>query len=271
MLQPSVPKPINRSHLRLYLGKRYYRLRRWWKWQVSGTKFAKDRPHEQLPVSLITHKSTLLRKLKNVDMYLQHNKITNLQLAIHRLDRLVIAPGETFSFWYLVGNTTKRKGYKTGMNLVNGKVSPGTGGGLCQMGNLIFWMTIHTPLTIVERWRHSFDVFPDVNRTLPFGSGATLAYNYIDLQLRNDTDQAFQLHLWLDDTHLHGEIRTEKPLPHRYEVYEDQHQIRVAHWGGYTRHNQIRRKVIKNATEEEIGDELITENHAIMMYNPLLE
>ena len=46
-----------------------------------------------------------------------------------------------------------------------------TGGGLCQLSNLIYWMTLHTPLTITERYRHSYDVFPDSNRTQPFGSG----------------------------------------------------------------------------------------------------
>ena len=45
------------------------------------------------------------------------------------------------------------------------------GGGLCQLSNLIYWMTLHTPLTITERYRHSYDVFPDSNRTQSFGSG----------------------------------------------------------------------------------------------------
>jgi hypothetical protein len=30
------------------------------------------------------------------------------------------------------------------------------------------------PLKVTERWRHTHDVFPDANRTQPFGSGATL-------------------------------------------------------------------------------------------------
>jgi len=42
------------------------------------------------------------------------------------------------------------------------------------------------------------------------------------------------------------------------------------YWGGYTRHNVIRRRVL-DFTGELVGDELETENHAIMMYNPLLE
>lgn len=44
-------------------------------------------------------------------------------------------------------------------------------------------MVLHSELTVIERWRHSFDVFPDVNRTIPFACGATLSYNYVDLQL----------------------------------------------------------------------------------------
>ena len=39
-------------------------------------------------------------------------------------------------------------------------------------------MTLHTPLQVTERYRHSYDVFPDADRKLPFGSGATCAYNY---------------------------------------------------------------------------------------------
>ena len=41
-------------------------------------------------------------------------------------------------------------------------------------------------------------------------------------------------------------------------------------WGGYTRHNEIWR-IKMNLQNQEIIDELITKNHAVMMYNPLLE
>lgn len=63
------------------------------------------------------------------------------------------------------------------MILYCGRVGTGVGGGLCQLSNLIYWMTIHTPLTIVERYKHSYDVFPDSNRTQPFSSVATCVNN----------------------------------------------------------------------------------------------
>lgn len=104
-------------------------------------------------------------------MVWQENKVTNLKLAVKRLDGLILYPGETFSYWKRIGKPTARKGYKEGMVLFLGQIGGDIGGGLCQLSNLIFWMTLHTPLTVTERYRHSHDVFPDANRTQPFGSG----------------------------------------------------------------------------------------------------
>lgn len=230
----------------------------------------RKRLSEPLPELIVHHQTPLLRKLKEVDMWMQHNKVENLRRALKRMDGIVVRPGETFSYWYVLGRPTARKGYVPGMQLHQGKVQTAVGGGLCQLSNMIFWMAMHTPLTIVERWRHSFDVFPDASRTQPFGSGATCAYNYIDLQLRNDTEQAFQLRLRLSDTHLHGEWRGEEPLEVRYEVFESDHLFRQEYWG-YTRHNRIGRRILDRENGELLGEEPVVENHAIMMYNPMLE
>ena len=203
-------------------------------------------------------------------MYLQHNKVVNLKLAIQHIDNVVIRPGETFSIWKLVGRPTKAKGYLDGLTLDNGNISKNTGGGLCQLGNLLYWMALHSPLTIKERWRHGFDVFPDVNRSIPFACGATLSYNYVDLQLVNNTVEAFQIKLWLDAEYLNGEITADvKPMV-SYEVFETDHQFQHQWWGGYTRHNKIWKRNVNLTDKSEIV-ELVTENSAIMMYNPLLE
>lgn len=266
---PKVEKPQTRSALRRRLGRFYYIWKRKRRWYFSGTSFAKTRNQGSLAELVFHHQTPLLRKLKDVDMWMQHNKVTNLRLAIKRLDGLVIRPGETFSYWYSLGKPSKRKGYLPGMQLDQGKFKSATGGGLCQLSNLIFWMAMHSPLTTVERWRHGFDVFPDSNRSQPFGSGATCAYNYIDLQLKNETDQDFQLKLRLSDTHLHGEWRCQQPLLVKYEVFESDHLFRQEFWG-YTRHNQIGRHVRDRDSNELLYSEPLIENHAIMMYNPML-
>lgn len=266
---PIVEQPRLRSPLRQILGREYFILKRKTRWYLGRERWARQRVEKELSYTFKEHRSFLLRPLRDVDMWLQHNKVTNLRLAIGQMNGLLIRPGETFSLWKLVGRPTEGKGYLTGLVLNNGNISEGVGGGLCQLGNLLYWMTLHTPLVVKERWRHSYDVFPDVNRTLPFGSGATLAYNYIDLQLANQTNQTFQINLWLSDTHLHGAIRSDTPSQYNYEVFETDHAFSYQWWGGYTRHNRIWRRIADRSTREE-RVELVTENHAIMMYEPLL-
>lgn len=268
----NVEKPVKRSNLRRRLGKEYYILRRRLKWMFGASSYV-SRPGKSPAVatshSIKTHRSMILRPLKDVDMELQHNKRTNLQLAIARIDGVVIPPGKTFSLWRLVGRPTRRKGYLDGLVIHNGEIGRGVGGGLCQLGNLLYWMALHSDLDITERWRHSFDVFPDVNRTIPFACGATLGYNYLDLCITNNTQDTYSFHLWLDDTHLCGEIRRDRASDCLFEVYETDHAIVQQWWGGYTRHNKIwkRRTDLQSGTSQEIP---VSENHAIMMYNPLL-
>jgi len=55
----------------------------------------------------------------------------------------------------------------------------------------------------------------------------------------------------------------------KYEVYESDHQISSEWWGGYMRRNTIRRRVL-NLENQQIADEFVTRNNAIMMYEPLL-
>lgn len=261
--------PLSRSRLRRCLGRWFFCWKRRLRWHFGQEKWAAKRDIP-LPILVFEHQTPLLRRLKNVNMYLQYNKVTNLRLAAERLNGLLIQPGETCSFWQLVGRPTRQRGYLEGLVLENGKIGRGIGGGLCQLGNLLYWMAIHTPLTVAERWRHSYDVFPDEGRTLPFGSGATLAYNYIDLQLRNDTDQPWQLRVWLSATHLHGEIRSSRLPVEQYEVIETDHFIQHEPWGGYSRHNRIARRVTDRASGHLLREEPVTENHALMMYSPFL-
>lgn len=264
------PRPKVRSKVRLALGKWYFCGRRYLVWMANRSRYARYRPgHSRLPHVCFEHRTPLLRRLANVDMWLQHNKVVNLRLAVARLDGVVLRPGETFSFWRLVGRPTRRKGYVEGMVLFNKSFYPGVGGGLCQLSNLIYWMTLHTPLTVTERWRHSYDYFPDANRTQPFGSGATVVYNYIDLQIRNDTDADYQLVLRVGDTDLEGQWRSVRPPGVRYRVYEAAHRITHEWWGCYVRHNIIRRESWTWMTGT-LNDEYVTENHAIMVYEPLL-
>ena len=261
--------PIQRSWLRLRLGKVYYTGKRYLLWCSPKFHWAKERRTERLPCIHFSHATPLLRKLRGEDMVLQQNKVTNLKLAASRLDGIILHPGETFSYWRLIGKPTRRKGYQEGMVLFLGHIGSDVGGGLCQLSNLIFWMTLHTSLTIVERYRHSHDVFPDSTRTQPFGSGATCAYPHRDLMIRNDTDQDFQLCLRVGETHLEGEWWAVTAPVCRYEIVERDARIDQASWGGYIRHNVLFR-LIYNLSDQLLEEQFLFTNDAIMMYSPLL-
>lgn len=264
------PQPKRRSRLRSRLGSLWYGSLRRLLWVRMAPSFARERSKERLPCLQFAHATPLLRQLKDVDMALQRSKVTNLKLAAERLDGILIRPGETFSYWRCVGNPCRRRGFVEGMVLRGGKVCSGVGGGLCQMSNLIYWMALHTPLTVVERHHHGYDVFPDANRTQPFGSGATCAYPHADLMLRNDTDETFQLTVRVGERDLEGSILGETPPAFRYEIVERDGEMRSEYWGGCTRHNRIVRRVF-DMDGQLLWEENAAENHAVMMYSPFLE
>ncbi len=272
MLDPkdkTLQPPVRRSWLRLRLGKAYYAGKRYLLWCSARFRWAKERQGERLPCIQSAHATPLLRHLRGDQMEWQRNKVVNLKLAVARLDGLILHPGETFSYWKLIGKPTRQKGYREGMVLFLGQIGSDVGGGLCQLSNLIFWMTLHTPLTVVERYRHSHDVFPDADRTQPFGSGATCAYPHRDLMIRNDTGQDFQLCLRVGETHLQGEWRAMRPPERRYEVVERDARIDQAAWGGYIRHNALYRDVY-DLQGNFLEEQFLFTNDAIMMYSPLL-
>ena len=265
-----IPKPIIRSQLRARAGMLYYGSMRRLMWLKMRKLFAKQRTGSELPYLHFEHRTPLLRKLKDVDMQLQYNKIINLKIASQCIDGITVRPGEIFSYWRLIGNPTSSRGFVDGMILKNGKFSAGVGGGLCQLSNLIFWMTLHTPLTVIERHRHGYDVFPDSNRTQPFGSGATCYYPHGDLMIRNDTPYTFQLKISVGEKYLEGQWRCDAAPIYIYNIIERDHEMKSEYWGGYSRHNKLYRQTF-NPDGDLLSEDLVVENSAIMMYSPFLE
>lgn len=201
------------------------RVRKQIEWKLGNKRFANTKSETPLNFRVKKHQSKLLKKLGKTDMQLQYNKIENLKQVVKQVNGILIYPGETFSFCKTVGLPTKKKGYKMGMELSFGEAKAGIGGGICQSSNLMHWLAMHTPLTITERHHHSFDPFPDDGRVLPFASGATVFYNYLDFQLTNNTQWVFQINLWLTDKLLEGEIRVDSELDFNYHVFEKEHRF----------------------------------------------
>ena len=234
---------------------------------LQKTPFAKERTATVLPVLVYRHNSLIRRRLGNVDMQLQENKATNLALAVVHIDGLLIHPGETFSIWKLVGRTTRQKGYKEGLTIAKGQPSQGIGGGLCQLSNLIHWMVLHSELTITEHHHHDgMDLFPDYGRQIPFGTGTSISYNYIDYRVRNDTANTYQLRLRVDEEYLRGELRAMKFQSHTFHIHAENEYFSHEAEGVY-RNGQVYRDIIDRVTGRCIESQLIRTNHAKVMYD----
>ena len=237
-------------------------------WYLGSKRYAAITTSQKLAFRIKKHQSVLLKKLGSSDMQLQINKVTNLKIAAARISGVLIRPGETFSFCKLVGLPTKRKGYLPGMELSFGEARAGIGGGICQISNLIHWLVIHSPLTVTERYHHSFDPFPDDGRILPFGSGATVFYNYRDYQFTNNTSHTFQINFWFSDKCLEGELRIDSELDYGYHVTEKEHEF-IKMNGQFYRKNEIwRDKILKFQSGKIVETELITKNFARVTYTP---
>jgi len=234
----------------------------------SGTKFAREKDHADLPVSVYRHNSLIRRKLGTVDLALQENKAISLGLAAPHIDGVLIRPGETFSFWQLVGRCSAKKGYRVGLTINHSGPESGIGGGLCQFTNLLHWMVLHSPLDIVEHHHHGeIDLFPDFNRQIPFGTGTSIVYNYLDYRVQNNTENTFQLRICVSDEHLRGELRAAVPLGVKYHLKEHDAHFQEGPDGEVYRRNKVFRSTRDKRTGNEIAHELIVENNAKVLYD----
>ena len=233
---------------------------------IHKIRFARERTTDNLPVVIYRHNSLIRRRLGNVNMQLQENKATNLALAVKNIDGLLIRPGETFSVWKQIGRTTERKGYKEGLVIAKGAPGQGIGGGLCQLSNLIHWMVLHSDLTISEHHHHdALDLFPDYGRQIPFGTGTSISYNYLDYRVRNDTSNTYQLRLWVDGEYLRGELRAVDPQPYTFHIHAENEYFSREGDVVY-RNGQVFRDTIDANTGNVIESQLIRTNHARVMY-----
>lgn len=221
---------------------------------------------ERFEIEVACHRSPLQRPGGGGTPLLQTGKVRNVTIGAALINDLVIEPGQIFSYHRVVGRPTRRRGFMLGLELHDGELSSGVGGGLCQVSNMLYLLAITGGLTIVERHRHTYDLFPDHQRTVPFGCGATVFYNYRDLRFRNPYDFPLSLRLEVRDHHLVGGLWSTHEPGHAVEIYESEHRF-FQECHRWMRENRIRRRFV--AREGQVlRDEEVSHNLAEVMYEP---
>lgn len=114
------------------------------------------------------------------------NRIYNVNLAASRLNGILVAPGETFSFAKAIGDVSAFTGYKQAYVIQNGKTILGDGGGVCQVSTTLFRAILNAGLPVVERTAHAYRV-GYYEQDSPPGIDATVYVPSVDLKFKNDT------------------------------------------------------------------------------------
>ncbi len=113
-------------------------------------------------------------------------KLENFKIAINKIEKIQLNPNEIFSFWKVVGAPSKKNGFVESRSIVNGKITPTYGGGLCQLSGIIYYASLYANLDIIERYNHSTDIYTNETRFTPLGSDATVVYGFKDLKIKNN-------------------------------------------------------------------------------------
>ncbi|GGD58815.1 vancomycin B-type resistance protein VanW [Paenibacillus nasutitermitis] len=237
--------------------------------RLDGLRYAGTIDESQLPYKIFEAGCALYNSNTGFDMMYQENKVFNLKLAAKTLSGLLIRPGETFSFWRLVRHADKHIPYKDGLTVVNGKLTTMSGGGMCQMSNLLFWMFLHTPLMVTERSGHNVKEFPEPNSDEIKGVDATISEGWIDLKARNDTDCTYQISVAFDNENIIGTVFVDKRPQVLYKVTNGSTEY-FRESGEIYEYVKVERAEINADTSEITGQKLLYTNKCKICY-PLLD
>lgn len=239
------------------------------KMKLDRNRYALRQADELLPHLLFESHCPMYNRNTGFDMVYQENKVFNLKLAAATMEKLLIRPGETFSFWQLVRYADRDTPYREGLVEIDGKLTTRPGGGLCQISNLLFWMFLHTPLTIVERRGHLVRDFPEPKSDAPTGVDATVSEGWTDLKVRNDTQTTFQISFVFDGEQIIGRILADRDEGLTYEIVNGAPSY-YRKKGAVYEEVDIRQKIVVRASEECIASNLLYRNRCRIGY-PLPE
>jgi len=155
-------------------------------------------------------------------------RITNIRAGAARMNGVLIAPGEEFSFNRQLGEVNAENGFVEGYAIIGNRTQLEWGGGVCQVSTTVFRAAFWAGLPITERHAHSFYIsWYDRFGLGPNGDGqgldAAIFTGVQDLKFINDTgrwllmqtsidEQAQVLVVQLYGTRPEREVRIEGPI-----------------------------------------------------------
>ncbi len=127
------------------------------------------------------------------------SRVHNVMLAASKINGVLVAPGEEFSFVKNLGDVSSYTGYQQAYVIQNGRTVLGDGGGVCQVSTTLFRAILNAGLPITERHPHSYRVGYYEQDAAP-GLDATVYYPTVDLKFKNDTGNHILIQSYVDPT-----------------------------------------------------------------------
>ena len=111
-------------------------------------------------------------------------RIHNVSAAAQSVNGMILEPG---AYSTMKNHSTCREGIRLPRSpgCVRGRLTPGIGGGICQVSSTVYNAALLTGLDIVERRNHSIPV-----KYLPKGLDATFASGAINFRFKNNTGKS---------------------------------------------------------------------------------
>lgn len=116
------------------------------------------------------------------------NRTSNLKIATSKINGVILAPGEVFSYNKTLGKRTIDAGYKAAGTYIGGKVVDDVGGGICQVSSTLYNAALLSNLDIVSRTNHGFTT----SYSRP-GRDATVYYGAIDFKFKNTNNYPIKI------------------------------------------------------------------------------
>jgi vancomycin resistance protein YoaR len=171
------------------------------------------------------------------------SRINNIIEGVDRMNGVIIAPGEEFSFNTYLGDISVEAGFVQGKIIFGGRTVEGVGGGICQVSTTLFRAALEGGFPITERNSHGYRVGFYEQNNQPPGLDAAIFQPEADFRFMNDTpyhllieasaypaQQAIQFRLY--STNPGRQIVLEGPtirdiVPAKATVYEANAELRI--------------------------------------------
>ncbi|MGK9252666.1 VanW family protein [Paenibacillus humicus] len=137
----------------------------------------------------------------------------NVSETARTLNGWLMKPGDVFDYGEVIRITERETGYREAPVILNGQLTPGIGGGICQVSSTLYNAVLLAGLDIVERRNHSLPV-----SYLPLGRDATFADGVINFRFRNSTGKHILIQTSSGDGKLTVKLYGTLPPDVNYEI-----------------------------------------------------